>query len=255
MVCRLVCVGLVAFLGTCVLVVAPDPETSEPPSDTALPTVVIDPGHGGKDEGAKSRGLKEKDVTLQLALALEAKLKERSFPVTLTRRTDEFVSLAERVEIANQIQSRNGPPLFISIHLNVDGQSATDGVETFYANQKNAPPDWGWFGFFNTSFEPADPGDVLAGFIQAAMVENLETRNRGIKARSLYVVRNTRCPAVLVEVGFLSNPVENHLLRQDFYRQRIASAIAEGIFQTLPLSVREQLTLNEAKPNPIQPVP
>lgn len=252
MACGFGCVGLVAFLGTCVLILAPDPESFEQTTQNELPTIVIDPGHGGKDEGAKARGLKEKDVTLQIALALEAKLRERSFPVVLTRSDDRFVSLAERVEIANHIPK--GVPLFISIHLNVDRQSATDGVETFYATQKNTTTDWGWIGFFSCSNAsiPEDPGDALAGSIQTAIVQHLETRSRGIKARSLYVVRNTRGPAVLVEVGFMSNPVEAHLLRQGFYRERVAAAIAEGILLSLPKEVRQRLTLN--KPEPVQTI-
>ena len=76
---------------------------------------------------------------------------------------------------------------------------------------------------------PLDSGETLAGFIQASLVMRTEAVNRGIKARELYVVRHTRCPAVLVEGGFINNPLEAQMISNESYRDRIARAVAEGI--------------------------
>lgn len=231
------CVGLVAFLGQFLLVLGPDP--LQPQASHPLPTIVIDPGHGGNDEGAKSRGLKEKEVTLSIARLLGQQLSAMGYPVVFTRETDRYVALSERVHIANAAVRDGRSPLFISIHLNVDGQQATDGVETFYAKEKAASfgQGWMWVGFFSATTEP---GDLLAASIQTAIIQSTETRNRGVKARNLYVVNNTRCPAVLVEAGFLSNPMEAQLLRNEDYCRRIAHSITEGILYYLATHPQQQ---------------
>ena len=216
-----VCVGLVVFLGQCLLMVGPDAQLARLP-----PTVVIDAGHGGNDEGAKARGLKEKEVTLRIALHLGSYLSEAGCKVVLTRDRDRYVSLAQRVRIANEQRAS----LFVSIHLNVDRQRATDGVETFYASRPKLGQDWMWIGFFS---QRNDPSDQLAASIQTAIVQAMDIRNRGIKAKNLYVVNNTRCPAVLVEAGFLSNPMEAQLLKNDEYCRRVARAIARGVLDHL----------------------
>lgn len=220
------CVGVVFLLGHCLLVVGPDHEDSNFPNQQ-LPAVIIDPGHGGNDEGAKSGRLKEKDATLRIALELEACLQALNFQVKLTRRTDVYLSLAERVQMANDFDTI--PPLFVSIHLNTDRARATDGAETFYANEKRtfSGPGWTWVGFFSKTAK--DDGDLLAASIQNSIVEALETRDRGIKAKNLYVVRKTLGPAVLVEVGFISNPTQAQLLEKKEYCHRVAVAIAQGI--------------------------
>jgi N-acetylmuramoyl-L-alanine amidase len=193
----------------------------------ALPTVVLDPGHGGKDDGASGNGLVEKNLSLDVALRVEKILKPFNFPVIMTRRDDVFVPLEERAAIANRLE--NG--VFVSIHFNHVKDRVSTGVETFYAPAK-VPPDepWTWVGFFNKpDAPPLDNGETLAGFIQASLVLRTESVNRGIKSRELYVVRHTRCPAVLVECGFINNPLEAQLISNGEYRQRLASAIAEGI--------------------------
>jgi N-acetylmuramoyl-L-alanine amidase len=192
-----------------------------------LPTIVLDPGHGGKDEGASGNGLQEKTLNLDVALRVEQILKPFGFPVVMTRRDDTFIPLEERAAIANRID--NG--IFVSIHFNHAKDRVSTGVETFYAPAK-VPPDnsWTWVGFFNKpDAPPLDNGETLAGFIQAALVMRTDAVNRGIKSRELYVVRHTRCPAVLVEGGFINNPMEAQLISNGDYRQRLASAIAEGI--------------------------
>ena len=227
------CVGLVVLGGCLTFIVAPDDRPtlesllSSALNPGAFPTVVIDPGHGGNDEGARGNGLKEKDLNLDLALRVEKLLSPYHFPTVLTRRDDSFVSLSERAAIANKIDNA----LFLSIHFNQSRDSSATGVETFYASSK-VPPEsaWTWIGYFSKP-EPAsgDNGEELAGYIQTSLVTRTDAANRGIKARELYVVRHTRCPAVLVEGGFINNPLEARLVGNADYRDRLASAIAEGV--------------------------
>jgi len=226
------CVGLVVLAGSLSFIVAPDEAPSiddqiQAQLHPSFVTVVLDPGHGGKDDGATGNGLKEKDLTLDVATRVEKILNTFNFPTVLTRREDKFVSLSERAAIANRLAN----PIFISIHFNHAPDSISTGVETFYASQKIAPESaWNWIGFFNKP-EPntADSGETLAGFIQTSLVIRTDAANRGIKGRALYVVRHTRCPAVLVEGGFINNPLEARLISNPEYRDRLASAIAEGV--------------------------
>jgi len=224
------CVGLVVLGGCLTFIVAPDEGPSLESKVQAVlnpfPTVVIDPGHGGKDDGARANGLTEKNLSLDVALRVEKILKPFNFPVVLTRRDDSFISLEERAAIANRIENA----VFVSIHFNHAPDRSSTGVETFYASQKIPPEaDWTWVGMFNKPEAAADNGETLAGFIQTALVMRTDAINRGIKGRELYVVRHTRCPAVLVEGGFINNPLEAQLISNSEYRERLARAVAEGI--------------------------
>jgi N-acetylmuramoyl-L-alanine amidase len=225
------CVGLVVLGGCLTFIVGPDEGPSfDRQVEVALnpfPTVVLDPGHGGKDDGARGNGLVEKDLSLDVALRVEKILKPFNFPVVVTRRDDTFITLEDRAAIANRLENA----IFVSIHFNHAPDRASTGVETFYASQK-IPPEaaWTWVGFFNKPDAPApDSGETLAGFIQTSLVMRTDAINRGIKGRELYVVRHTRCPAVLVEGGFINNPLEAQLISNSQYRERLARAIAEGI--------------------------
>lgn len=236
-------VGLIVFFGYFSFLVAPDDDFAPgshgtTASDThkilpvnGLPMVIIDPGHGGIDDGTKYYGLAEKDVTLDVAQRLEQLLKEVRVETVLTRRDDVYVSLPERVEIANRVGDTNSNVIFISIHFNQAAVESVDGIETYYADQKiPQATDWTWVGFFNRpEDEELDNGENLAADVQNALVSRMLVTNRGIKSRSLFVVRHTRMPAVLVEGGFLSNKIENQLLRNDGYRERIAQGLAAGI--------------------------
>jgi N-acetylmuramoyl-L-alanine amidase len=226
------CVGLIVLAGCLTFIIAPDEGPSVESQVAAqlhpsFVTVVLDPGHGGKDDGAKGNGLVEKELSLDVALRVEKILNLFNFPTVLTRRDDTFVSLPERAAIANNLDN----DIFVSIHFNHAAVSTSTGVETFYASEKVAPEAaWTWIGFFNKP-EPnlSDSGETLAGFIQASLVIRTDAVNRGIKSRPLYVVRHTRCPAVLVEGGFINNPLEAQLISNADYRDRLARAIAEGI--------------------------
>lgn len=224
----LACVGLVVLAGCFTLIIAPDPEEDEERTfpNTTLPAVVIDAGHGGKDEGAKSRGVLEKDLTLDLALRLERILNARGISTVQTRTEDLFVPLPERAAIANRVK---GPAVFVSIHFNQGSGRDIAGIETFYADSKVPPAeDWTWVGFFSRP-EPPDSGEELAAQVQIAAVLKTGARDRGIRARHLYVTRHTRLPAILVEGGFITNRMESTLLGENQYADRLAGGIADGI--------------------------
>jgi N-acetylmuramoyl-L-alanine amidase len=197
--------------------------------DRSLPTVVVDAGHGGHDAGARNNGLREKDLTLDTAKRVERQLRKLGFPVVMTRRDDRFLELFDRAAIANK-QPR---ALFVSIHFNDNTTASGDGVETFYAGQKAAFSEDGWTlaGMFKSKPElpPEDQGAAFAQAVQASIVARLKVTDRGAKPRQFAVVRLTRCPAVLVEGGFLNNPAEARRLADPGYRTQLAAAIADGV--------------------------
>jgi N-acetylmuramoyl-L-alanine amidase len=225
-------VGLVVLVGSLTFIIAPDDgPAGERPRGAfrrgALPTVVIDPGHGGKDEGAHSHGLVEKQITLDVALRVEKRLRTFGFSTVLTRNDDHFVSLPDRAAIGNKIDDS----LFVSLHFNQNAASSASGVETFYETEKVAPgAEWTWIGFFNKGdTSQCESGETLAGYVQTSLVLRTEAANRGIKRRDLFVVRHVCGPSVLIEGGFLSNPIEARLLANGAYRERLATAIVEGV--------------------------
>jgi N-acetylmuramoyl-L-alanine amidase len=248
------CVGLVVLAGCLTFVIAPDDQPSvdsriSAALDPALPTIVIDPGHGGIDDGAKGNGLVEKEITLDLAFRVEQLLKTFGFKTILTRRDDTYLTLAERAAIANHVEHS----FFVSLHFNKSPYAAASGVETYYATEKVAPEaDWSWVGYFSkpVARTGADNGETLAGYIQTALVNRTETGNRGIKARELYVVRHTRAPAVLIEAGFLSNSFDARLLGAPEYRDRLAAAIVEGVIQFHKTQPRPKTPTQLAKAMP-----
>lgn len=204
------------------------------------PTIIVDPGHGGNDDGARRNGLYEKDLTLDTALRLELKLRVLGFPVVLTRREDRRVELSERSEVAN----RYPRALFVSIHFNDFGSSAGQGVETFYASDKVPELEAAWY--FSDLFPtlriapPADNGMAFARIVQTASVKALGVQDRGVKAARLAVVRHSRCAAVLVEGGFINNPAQAREIGTLAYREKLADGIAEGIASYHRLCVEEE---------------
>ncbi len=174
-------------------------------SAEAFRTVIIDPGHGGKDDGAKRYGVKEKELNLDTAKRLEKILRRKGLHVVLTRRSDRYIGLQERAKIANRYQDS----IFVSIHYNAHRDGSVKGIETFYATVD---------------------GRRLAAGIQELLTRRIQTRNRGIKLGKQYAVLNkTRSVSVLVEGGFISNPWERRRLNGAWYRQVVAEQIAKGI--------------------------
>ena len=208
------------------------------------PTIVIDAGHGGHDNGASRNGLREKDLTLDTALRLEKKLRALGFPVVMTRRDDRFLELTDRSDVANKIPRA----IFVSIHFNDNTSASGDGVETYYASEKTLPASEGWspVGWFKEKPEPppTDNGLGLARAVQTAVVGGLGAVDRGVKQARYVVIRQTRCPAVLVEGGFINNPAQARAIAKPDYRERLATAVAEGVS-----AYQRQRVLEAHRPN------
>lgn len=169
-------------------------------------TVVIDPGHGGKDPGAFRYSVKEKDLALNVAKKLKILLEAQKMKVVMTRSTDITLSLEKRAEIANKYKDS----LFVSIHFNAayKGLESVKGIETFYVSYN---------------------GKRLASTIQSEMVKTLNSVDRKVKKKGYKVLEETNSPAVLVECGFISNYSERQHCSRSWYQSLCASAIAKGI--------------------------
>ena len=212
--------------------------------------VVIDPGHGGHDPGAKTRGLTEADLVLDVALRLEKLLsKQDGFEVVLTRRVDTFVPLEERTAIAN----REGADLFLSIHANASTNTSARGVETYFLNltanpeaervaaRENAAsarsmsqlPDIVKAIALNNKIEESRD---FASMIQTSLASQLQkadsnVRNLGVKQAPFMVLLGATMPSVLAEISFITNKQEAAMLKTDKYRQRIAEALYAGVLR------------------------
>ena len=186
------------------------PLTSSPPgsvsgSPRGRVLVVIDPGHGGKDPGAVGlRGLQEKNVILPISLDVSRLLQQRGVQVKLTRNADYFVSLRGRTQMANRARAN----IFVSIHANAVGgrRSHINGMEVFYYGNRD-----------------------LAAAIHRSILRSINVGDRGVKRGRFYVLRKSRMPASLVEVGFVTGARDNPNLSNPAYRRRMAQAIAQGI--------------------------
>lgn len=174
--------------------------------------IVIDAGHGGHDPGAVSPRLnvKEKDVNLEVSLKLKKLLENEGFKVYLTRDDDNYIGLYDRSTIANELKA----DAFISVHANAASRSSAEGAMVLYY-----PND-------------GRGNKVFADIMRDALVEGLNTPDKGIIQRpKLVVTRETKMPAVLLELGFLTNPREEKLLSQEDYRQKCAEATLKGIIK------------------------
>jgi N-acetylmuramoyl-L-alanine amidase len=171
--------------------------------------VVIDPGHGGPiDLGAVGiGGLVEKDIVLEISLQVAQLLQQQGIQVVMTRQDDRDLDLPPRSEIANRVNA----DLFVSIHANAISMSRPDvnGLETFYY----------------------DSGKGLAQDIQASMLQAFPMNDRGVRQARFHVLRNTKMPAVLVEVGFVTGNYDALILANPQQRTRMAQAIARGILR------------------------
>ncbi|MDE5797555.1 MAG: N-acetylmuramoyl-L-alanine amidase [Treponemataceae bacterium] len=214
--------------------------------------VLIDPGHGGKDPGAmdthtingKKVTVKEKDVNLAVGKMLYSRLKS-AYPdkkILITRDTDTFLSLSQRTDIANSVKLKDGEAiLYVSVHVNSSLDKKASGYEVWYLSpgtrrtvlDKNTTDDKNLFDIMNSMMEEEFTTEsiLIAKFIMdglQAQVGNLATA-RGIKAEEWFVVKNSNMPAVLVEVGFLSNQKEAALLVDNAYLQKLSLGIYNGL--------------------------
>ena len=215
-------------------------------------TIVIDPGHGGKDPGAVGyRGTKEKDIALDVAKRLEKKLsKNMNVKIIMTREEDIFLRLSERTKIANE---SNGN-LFISIHTNAAEDRRASGFETFLigpnkneaavrvAARENAVLELEGKTGKNLTNEDliqatiaqsafASKSEQFASMVQKEIKKRVQSKDRGVKQAGFYVLMGASMPNVLVELGFISNPSEEKKLRSPQYRDQLATAIYRAVEQ------------------------
>lgn len=188
--------------------------------------IVTDSGHGGRDPGASGNGIVEKDIVLEFGKLLTAELKTKGLLVGTTRDKDVYVGINERANIAN----RKGSKIFVSIHANAFTNPSAQGVETLY---------------HPNSVE----GKKLAGLVQSGILDTgLYTANRGIKSRAnLGVLNQTKMPAILVELAFLTNKEDSDILKTQL--KGLVTGVANGIYRYLGINANIPPTLPPKAPN------
>lgn len=194
-----------------------------------LRTIVIDAGHGGRDNGAESKSLKirEKDLTFDLAKRLKTLLEDRGYNVILTRSRDEFIELDERPARA----ARANADLFISLHFNASTDASVRGAETYILPPAGMPATNG--SGSDTSALPGNKFDawnmVAAYYVQRELANTMGAQDRGVRRARFAVLRGAKCPGMLVESGFVSNAAEGSKLASIAYRQKLASSLADAV--------------------------
>jgi N-acetylmuramoyl-L-alanine amidase len=208
-----------------------------------LKTIIIDPGHGGYDPGASGKGVREKHIVLDIAKRLTQLIESKSdWNVVLTRDNDKYINLQKRADIANQYPADS--TLFISIHCNADSSKRGRGLETYVFNMEASDAEAAALAKRENAQERMDLAYILshcyhvgnepysleaARKIQTSLVSYLKLRNRGIKRAPFYVLAGTKMPAILVEIGFISNYYDRQKLQTESFRQKTAEALLEAI--------------------------
>ena len=192
--------------------------------DVLNKVVYLDAGHGGYDPGASYFGISEKSLTLAIQSRVKAKLEAEGYQVVTTRTSDTYVDLTDRSRVANASES----DIFVSIYINASGSSAAQGIETYYYQPYAEYPSR-----INATYH-ANPtrlsmSDTLANAIQSSLINATGAQNQGVKRQTFAVLRETTAPAVLLELGFLSNPQEAARLNTSAYQETLANAIVAGI--------------------------
>jgi N-acetylmuramoyl-L-alanine amidase len=185
-----------------------NPSTVQPRTPVSFSTVVVDAGHGGHDRGGIPENIiPEKEVALDVAKRLQSHLESEGLRVVMTRSDDTFVTLGERVRIANAEPNA----IFISVHFNAALRPEARGVETFFGSASGAP---------------------LARLIQEKLLAiTTNPENRPLKCARFWVLRETKCPAVLTECGFLTNPEDAAFAQQETSRDMLAQQIAAAVLE------------------------
>ena len=168
--------------------------------------IVVDPGHGGSDCGATRNGIYEKDITLDVSKRVVALLEKKGYIVEMTRTKDETVSLQDRVEFSENVN----PDIFVSIHVNSSNSESPNGLETHYYKDNSLR---------------------LAKNVHASLLNHINANDRGLFKSKFYVINHTTAPAILVEIGFISNASERAQIVSESRKQATAKAIAEGIYE------------------------
>lgn len=178
------------------------------PKNSGKKSVVLDAGHGGSDYGAIRAGINEKDINLDIVKKVQSILASKGVSVAMTRNTDDFISLPDRTIFT----ANSCPDIFVSVHVNSSSKQEISGIETHY--------------YHENSME-------LAQTIHSCLISEVKTNDRGLFKSKFYVINHTDVPAILVEIGFLSNNEERADLVSELRKQQTAKAIADGIIKYL----------------------
>lgn len=223
----------------------------EVPKKFTIKTIVLDPGHGGKDAGAMGRRYHTKEKYMALALALKVReiLQAQGIKVIMTRSDDTFIPLERRAYIANH----NGADLFVSVHINASRSRSLKGFECYFLSNATDDNARALEAFENSSLKLGESATAerskqldktlwdmtltenrlesaeLANHICDSVERSLATSNRGIRSARFYVLKYTNIPAVLVEAGYISNKYEELKIKDPKFLDRIAEAVSEGI--------------------------
>lgn len=171
--------------------------------------IYLDAGHGGSDPGASGNGLKEKDLTLDIAKRTKKQLEAMGYKVIMSRTTDSFPELSERTNEANKAKA----DIFVSIHINSCGGCGATGIETWKYNQGPKPNE----------------SNKLASNIQNEVIKSTKSRDRGVKDTNLHVNRESKMPSALVELGFIDTKADADKLKTASFKNKAAKGIANGI--------------------------
>ena len=189
--------------------------------------IMIDPGHGGGDQGTSGKMFREKQINLQIARRLQTELRRYGYTVGLTRTGDTELGLTQRSAIAKAFKA----DLFISVHANSTANRKIRGVETFVFNPQGTPSTYG--SSVSKSAVGANRFDRLnvrlAYELHKALTAATGYADRGVKHAKFMVLREAPCPAVLVEVGFMSNPTEEQQLGTLAFQEKIVRGLAAGV--------------------------
>jgi N-acetylmuramoyl-L-alanine amidase len=184
-------------------------------------TVVVDAGHGGKDNGAMRAGVREKDMTLRVAHKLKKALEAKGVKVYMTRSTDKYLPLSTITGITNRIK----PDAFVSVHINASVKPSLHGIETYYYHGRSLP---------------------MAKLVHARMIARVPGKSNGVRRARFYVVNHTPVPAILCEIGYISNTQERTAMLTETRQNQTAEAISEGVVQFLNTKRRAALPKPES---------
>ncbi|MBQ4479361.1 MAG: N-acetylmuramoyl-L-alanine amidase [Victivallales bacterium] len=193
----------------------------------AVKTIMLDPGHGGKDHGTEQGGTMEKDLNLLLAKRIRSILQRRGYTVLMTREKDVETTLQKRSELC----AAKKPDLFISVHCNAHaGSTDINGIEVWIANPVGVPS------YGTTTLGQDLPGTkyhssnaLLAYLTLKELIKTTKANDRGIRRKQFYVISHSPAPSMLVEFGFLSNEAERKNLLDTSYQDKLCAAVCDAI--------------------------
>ena len=180
-------------------------------SNASTYKVFIDPGHGGKDNGSSYNGYLEDNINLQISKKLASKLTNEGIDVEISRNDDTYLSLRERAFMSNN----SNADLFISIHQNASLNKNANGIETYYLKNHSKS---------------------LANAIHQNVIDSTNANNRKVKIGNFQVLRDNNKPSILLECGFISNPIERYKLSTSDYQEKLVNGVVNGVKEYLNIS-------------------